>query len=254
MTLLVVQTGIFGDGMFGGRPESDLDGVLDDARAAGYDGVEVMTNLLRKPERLRDACAARGLAVAAAHVFWWERDAPEVHRAIEVLETDRLILSCLPVKQPADLGPVAEELQRVAAVAHSVGASLLVHNHREEGLVLSDGRTTIEALAERLAPEDLGFVLDLHWAAVAGTLTRTLEAVGARCDYYHFKDGSLTEPKNGRSYDLGEGEVDLPGAWQLICGWPLTVAAAERSYAPTDQMAALRHDASYIRALLTEAR
>lgn len=253
MTALVVQTGIYGDGMFGGRPETDLDGVLDDVRRAGYDGVEVMTNLIGDPERLRAACTARGLSVAALHVFWWERDAPQVRHALEVLGTGRLVVSCFPVEEPSDVPAVAGELRKLAEAAGELGVSTLLHNHASECQVMPDGRTAYEALAERLPAGEVGFVIDLHWAAVAGTLSRTIEAVGARCDYYHFKDGSIAEPKNGRSYDLGSGEVDIKGAWQLARTRPVAVAAVERGYAPHDQPAALHTDAMYVRALLAES-
>ncbi len=252
MTSLIVQTGIFGDGMFGDRPERDLDGVLDDIRAAGYDGVEVMSNLIGDPERLKDACARHGLSVAALHVFWWERDVEQVRRALEVLGTSRLLISCLPIAAPSDVAGVADELRTVAGWARELGVSTLLHNHAPETRPLADGRTPFEALAGLLPPDELGFVIDLHWAAVSGTLLRTIEAVGTRCVYYHFKDGSLTEPKNGRSYDLGSGEVDLAAAWRLARAHPISVATVERGFAPDDQQAALRHDAGYVRGLLAE--
>jgi sugar phosphate isomerase/epimerase len=252
MTALVVQTGIYGDGMFGDRPEKDLDGVLDDVRDTGYDGVEVMSNLIGDPGRLLGACEARGLAIAGLHIFWWERDDPRVDDALRVLGTSRVIVSCLPVKEPADVPSVADELRRLAARARDLGVSTLLHNHASESRVMPNDATVYEALAERLPADEVGFVIDLHWAAVAGTLLRTIAAIGPRCDYYHLKDGSLTEPKNGRSYDLGSGEVDIPAAWQVARIRPVGVAAVERGYAPADQLAALRHDAGYARALLSD--
>jgi len=250
MTALVVQTGIYGDGMFGARPEEDLGSVLDDVRDAGYDGVEVMSNLIGDPQLLRDACAARGLSIAAVHVFWWERDETRVRRALETLGTGRLLVSCPPVGAPADVPAVAAELRRTAAAAQDLGVVTLLHNHARECQVWADGRTACEALAGLLPAGEVGFAIDLHWAAAAGTLIRTIQAVGARCDYYHLKDGSLTEPKNGQSYDLGSGEVDIEGAWQLARTRPVSVAVVERGHAPDDQRAALRHDAAYARALL----
>lgn len=252
MTELIVQTGRYGDGMFGDRPEKDLEGVLDDAAAAGYDGVEVMANLIGDPRRLTDACAARGLGIAALHIFWWERDEELVRQALRILRPPRLLISCLPIKTPADVTAVAAELQVVATRTREYGAATLLHNHAPETRELDDGRTPFESLAELLPAGDVDFVIDLHWAAVSRTLLRTVEAIGSRCYYYHFKDGSVADPKNGRSFDLGAGEVDIPAAWQLARARPIAVATVERGYAPDDQLAALRHDAAYVRDLLAQ--
>jgi sugar phosphate isomerase/epimerase len=249
-TLLAVQTGIFGDGMFGSRPETDLDGVLDAVCAAGYDGVEVMANLGRDPERLRAGCAARGLAITGLHLFWWERDDEALLAAAESMAAERLIVSCLPIKEPAEVAPVADDLRTLTSRLSRSGIPVLVHNHAPEGRVMSDGRTPMEALAEELS--DLGFVIDLHWAAVAGTAIRTLQNIGPRCDYFHFKDGSLTDPKAPQPFDLGTGEVDLRGAWRLIRQRPLAVATVERGAPPVDAEYSLRHDRDFVRALLDD--
>lgn len=249
---LAVQTGIFGDGMFGDRPERDLPGVLDEVREAGYDGIEVMGNLLGNPAALRDGCRDRGLTVFGLHLFWWELDFPRLGETALELGAERLIISCLPVTGPEDIAEVADRLRALAASLAPYELPVLLHNHTQEGRVLSDGRTTLEALAEVLSPDELGFVIDVYWAAVSGTLARTLERVGPRCDYFHFKDGSLSDPKSTVPYDLGTGDVDLPLAWAAIRGGPLKVITVERGPAPLDQHVSLRRDAGYVGDLLAD--
>lgn len=247
---LAVQTGIYGYGYFGHWIEDDLEAALDVARETGYSGVEVMSNLTHDPARLRGACADRGLTVTALHVFWHEADELARPELVTALGTNRLIVSSVPIEAPADVGPVVTRLDEIAEPLRSSGVQLFVHNHAEECRPMADGRTPFEALAEAMPADRLGFVIDLHWAVVGGTLARTLRALGGRCDYYHVKDGSSTDGPDTRVYNLGDGEVDLRYAAQLIDDLGgVRVAVAERAARPPDARAALDHDARYIEAL-----
>ncbi|MFI5572431.1 sugar phosphate isomerase/epimerase family protein [Streptomyces sp. NPDC051740] len=246
---LVLQTGIYGYGILGQRAETDLEGTLDAIRTAGYDGLEVMSSLLGDPARLRDACAERGLDTVAVHLFWHELD-DFSWETLRELACDRLILSGLPVDSVASTLDTLPALRDHVARAADVGARVAVHNHEEEARPLHDGRTPLEILCAETAPEELGFVVDLHWASVAGALERTLKATAGRCDYLHIKDGLIADPEAPHSFDLGTGEVELVHGWSTARSTgTIAVTAVERAMPAPDLPAALQHDAEFTRQL-----
>ncbi|GGS45044.1 sugar phosphate isomerase/epimerase family protein [Actinokineospora fastidiosa] len=249
--MLVVQTGIYGYGIFGSRAEENLEAALDLVRATGYDGIEVMTSLTGDPGRLVAACADRGLVIAGFHVFWHELD--DCWEAARRIGAPRLILSGMPADSEENVRAALPALRSTAAKAREHGLRLLVHNHAEEARPLASGRSTLELLADELPAEDLGFVVDLHWASVAGDLARTIAATAGRCDYYHVKDGLIAEPENSRSFDLGAGEVDLAEGWRLAtAAGPIAVAVVERGMPAEPLEPALRHDAAFVRGLFDQ--
>jgi sugar phosphate isomerase/epimerase len=235
--------------MFGRRAEKDLYGALDSVRDAGYDGVEVMTSLSGSPLRLADACADRDLEIAGFHVFWHElTSGPQLDVAV-ALGTPRIIVSCIPAGSADEVRGALGPLGEYAKEAAGKGLRLLVHNHAEECHPLAGGSTALEILVENTSAADIGYVVDIHWAAVGGDMLRTIRAVAGRCDYYHVKDGSLADPDN--SCPLGAGEVDLDGAWhQARESGPIAVAVVERGGTPPDDLdTALDHDARFVRDL-----
>ena len=251
ITQLIVQTGIYGYGMFGRAAEEDLDGTLALVAAAGYQGVEVMTSLTGDPARLNDACARAGLSIAAFHVFWHELADPRTWEAAESLDTAHVILSGYPSEDEEAALSAVQGLRDFAARAAGCGRRLLVHNHAEECRPLPSGRTVLDILTEKTDPDELGFVIDVHWAAVGGDMTRTIRTTAGRCDYYHIKDGSLDNPEEPRSYDLGTGQVDLPLAVrEMRAAGAVSTAVVERGMPADDLVAALEHDAGFVRELL----
>ncbi|KAK1184389.1 sugar phosphate isomerase/epimerase [Streptomyces sp. NBS 14/10] len=251
---LFVQTGIYGYGIFGRAAEEDLEGTLDMVKAAGYDGVEVMTSLTGDPRRLSEACARRGLSISAFHVFWHELADGRQWDTAEALGTSRVILSGIPSENEEAARASIAPLRAFAAEAAARNMRLLVHNHAEECRPLPSNRTVLEILVEHTTCEELGYVIDLHWAAVGGDVARTIRTTADRCDYYHIKDGSITDPEEPHSYDLGSGEVDLNGAWKEIrsTGTVATVVV-ERGMPANDLPAALHHDARFVRQLLSDS-
>ncbi|KLO28417.1 sugar phosphate isomerase/epimerase family protein [Mycobacterium haemophilum] len=249
---LAVQSGIYGYGIFGRRAEKDLEGTLSMVKAAGYDGVEVMSSLTKDPKQLNECCVRHGLSIVALHLFWEEIRKNPPWAVLATLDTARLIISGLPLVTEADLHEALDPLCDLAEEAANRGVRVLVHNHAEECAPFDNGLTPLEILVESTDDDYIGFVVDLHWAAVAGEVERTIKTTSRRCDYYHIKDGSLTNPNCDESYDLGSGEVDLHHAWGLIRRHHETVAAvvAERSMPAGDLAHALAHDAWFIRDLV----
>lgn len=246
-TQVGVQTGIKGYGIMGSLPVRDLPRSLEYVRAAGATGIEVMTNLIDDPRRLRSACAAAGLGIIGLHVFWPELDQALLDKVRE-LGTPRLICSGVPVA-PGQLADSIDSMRTWAAATGEAGARFLVHNHEEECLSLPDGRTPLEAIAAGTTPDEVSFVVDVYWANRAGAdFTELFTALAGRCDYVHFKDG----PRAGdttRSYGLGEGDVDLDLAWSsALASGPLSWAVVERDNPAKNPESAVRADVERLRA------
>ncbi|WNE93866.1 hypothetical protein PS467_00145 [Streptomyces luomodiensis] len=249
-TRLVLQTGTHGYGILGRHAETDLEGTLDAITDAGYGGLEIMSSLLGDRPRLRAACTERGLDLTTLHLFWQELDGFN-WSTLSNLGLHRLILSGLPVASEEETLACLPALREHAARAEQEGARTLIHNHAEEGIPLPGGSTPFEILAQETGEQEVGFVVDLHWAAVAGDTARMLKATAGRCDYLHIKDGLTADPQAPHSFDLGTGEVDLLGGWrQALAAGSVHVAVVERAMPAQQLTAALRHDADFVRSLI----
>ncbi len=105
-------------------------------------------------------------------------------------------------------------LETMAKSAQDEGARLVYHNHDWDHVPL-DGKTPLELIAERFAPGEVDFEIDLGWAAVAGVdPVALLEKLGPRVLSLHLKDldrgcsgddcRRFVAPGNG---DLGYSEL-----------------------------------------------
>ncbi|MFI6130824.1 sugar phosphate isomerase/epimerase family protein [Micromonospora sp. NPDC051141] len=244
-----VQMGTRGYGIMGSLPVRDLPKSLEYVRSAGATGVEVMTNLIDDPHRLRTACSDAGLEIIGLHVFWSELDDALLAKVRE-LEVPRLICSGVPVSSPAECDSSIETIRNWSASARQAGATFLVHNHEEECAPFPDGRLPIQVIAERTTPEDVAFVVDVYWANRAGAdFDALFAALTGRCDFVHFKDGLRAGDAATKSYGLGEGEVDLERAWSAAtAAGPLAWAVVERDNPAEDPEGAVLADVHRLRA------
>lgn len=247
MTRVGLQTGINGYGMFGWAAERDTAAVLAHIAAAGYQGIEVMRNLSARPDLLTLADGL-GLEVIALHVFWPDLSDSALATEVAGIGATRLVCSGLPCGKPEQCRATAAELARLASRWRDAGVELLVHNHAEECRVLEDGSTPLDYFLDRT---DVGFVIDLYWAAVAGTPPGDAVArVGERCRYLHIKDGRVPASADGESVPLGAGDVDLAGGWAAVRERrPDAWAVVERDIPPADPVAAIGADLAFVKRL-----
>jgi sugar phosphate isomerase/epimerase len=248
---LGVQLGIRGYGIFGSLPERDLPAALGHVAGAGAEGVEVMSNLLDRPDRLAAATATAGLVVSGVHVFWPEL-AGHVVDAVAALGAPYLVVSCVPVGTAAECEAAVDPLLGWAQRAAAAGARLLVHNHAEECARLPDGRTPLGILAERTPPESVGFLVDLFWAMRGSADTDELfEQLRGRCPCIHLKDGPAGEQGSGISHGLGDGDVPLiAGYAAAVAHNRLDWAVIERDQPARDPGRAVDADMAFLTDLL----
>ena len=76
----------------------------------------------------------------------------------------------------------------------------------------------MEILRHATVGGDVGFCLDLYWAALADAdMGPFVDTWASRSGYYHFHDGVLGDPARfEESVDLGDGSVDLRTAFSRI--------------------------------------
>jgi sugar phosphate isomerase/epimerase len=203
-----VQLGFNGHGILERLPETDLPGALRLVDAAGFDGVEVMSNVAGEPEAVK-VFVERGTRVAALHLFLSDLDVPGAiarwSETMSAMRCDTLALSAFGMDQSVDgYRGLAKRLAEVQDDLLTRGQRLYFHCHSAELAVIGpDGRRGVHVMTE-VVP-DLRLVIDTHWTAVAGLdPARFIVENAHRSGYYHLKDGD-----GSAGAVFGEGSVPL---------------------------------------------
>jgi sugar phosphate isomerase/epimerase len=198
--------------VFGKRPAEDLDGVLAEIAAAGFEGVEG-GNLYAAygQDRVRALLDRHGLAVSAAHSGYADTsDAGKVEAALGFLrETGARYLINSGVGEGEGLAPyerAAEVFNRVGRRCQEAGITFCYHNHDWEFRRTADGAVPFERLAALTDPAVVKLNMDVYWVTFAGQdVGRFIATYGARIPYVHLKD-----LKGGTFTELGTGTIDFP--------------------------------------------
>ena len=251
-----VQLGMNGYGPFGWWPEEDLPRVLAVVRDTGFDGVEMMTDVLAPGDAaVRRALEDAGLAAAAVHVFLHEVEtAGALERlldTVEVLGSGRLIASAANNRTRADFERLATTLDGLGGACRPRGIHLLFHPHHAEFRPVRDdeGVRGVELLRERCDPDLVGWNVDFYWAYRGGAdPVDVARRFGPVSGYYHVRDGD-----ERHSALLGEGELDVPGYLRAVAevgldGAWLVYEDPEPKLPPS---ALCRRTLDYIRAAVT---
>ena len=241
--------------VFRGRQDEDLVGVLQEVQAAGFAGVEggqlaggdgaTAGRILRDHgfvqcslstgfhdiERLDDsiayAQAVGGSFVMVSGVGDHERD------GIRAYET------------------AAETFNRAGERCNAAGLTFCYHNHSWE-FEEYNGITGLERLYELTDPALVKACIDVFWVRHGGRdPVSFLERYRDRIGYVHLKDlqylGAEPRPAGVLSRDdaefveLGRGEVDFPGIWEVLrpLDLPWLVYEQDRSALPPGKAAAV---------------
>jgi sugar phosphate isomerase/epimerase len=222
----------------------DFEGTMRRVAAAGYGGVETA----RIPDDVGPARAKAlfdelGLAVCAAHapLPLGDQTAATVD-LMAALGCDRLVCGYLPPEEyatPEDVYRACDKLNEAASNAATHGLRLGVHNHWWEFQPVG-GVRPYEVWLERLDPT-IFFELDTYWAYVGGVApVEALQALGARVELLHVKDGPADDPKSDM-VAVSQGVMDYaaiipaaaPAEWLIVeldrCATDMLIAV-EQSY------------------------
>lgn len=216
-----------------------LPGVLRDVQDAGFDGVEA--------GMMFDGDHAQAASVLSDHdLVQWSlhtgyRTGYEVEREIEylaALEGKFIVLSGVGINEEGSgLRPfeeAAEVLNEAGERCRDTGITFCYHNHGWEFREIG-GVSGIDRLMELTDPALVRFCVDVFWALYGGRdPVELIQRYMDRLAHMHMKDLKYTGPEprpagvlsplyprlplNGQAEyaELGRGEVDLQGVWDLI--------------------------------------
>jgi inosose dehydratase len=212
--------------------KAKLLGVLEDLRAAGYDGFETNFRSLEHsfddPAPMRREIEARGVPLIGLHMgaglFEPEKIEAERAQILRAAEATRalggshVIVSGrqLPAGQalPAATAAKAAEANRLGAELRAMGVRLSIHNHTHE--VAHDAQE-IRRFLEQTRSEDVGLLFDVgHVLHGEVDVPAFVRENGARIDGLHVRD-----VKDGEEVPMGTGIVDFRALGAAIheTGW-----------------------------------
>jgi inosose dehydratase len=259
--------------------ETSLETCLAEARAAGFEGVELGCKFPRTAPELRAALAPHGLALVSG---WYsasllvrdanaEFDAMRPHRelldalgceVVVVAETTRCIhgergtrLSQRPVLAPADWPRFAGRLEELGKRLQDVGLRLAYHHHMGTVVQTED---EVDRLMDA-CDDSVSLLLDTgHLTFAGGDPVRAATRHAGRIAHLHCKDvrrAVLSRSVNRDSSFLdavldgvftvpGDGCVDYPGVLEPVAragfrGWLVVEAEQDPVVAPSAEYAAL---------------
>ena len=259
--------------------ETSLETCLTEAKAAGFDGVELGCKFPRTAPELKAALAPHGLALVSG---WYstnllERDADaefeamRPHRellsalgckAVVVAETTRCIhgdrrarLSQRPVLAPTDWPRFAERLEALGARLEDSGLTLAYHHHMGTVVQTED---EVDRLMDS-CDETVALLLDTgHLTFAGGDPVRAATRHAERIAHVHCKDVRRTVLARSLNRDTsfldavldgvftvpGDGSVDYPAVLAPIArakyrGWLVVEAEQDPAVAPSAHYAGL---------------
>lgn len=190
-----------------GDIDQDFEGTLRAVKDMGYDGVELVGLYGRKPEDVRKAAEAVGLAVVSAHVPYAEMtaDPDGVMQAYAAAGCSYIAVPYLEEAYRPGHDRFFEMIDKVAVLgeaAKRAGLTLLYHNHDFEFQKV-EGQYGLDLLYERVSPSLLQTELDTCWVNVAGEDPAAyLAKYAGRAPVVHLKDFVLKGRKPAHMYDL----------------------------------------------------
>jgi inosose dehydratase len=259
--------------------ETSLETCLAEARAAGFEGVELGCKFPRTAPELKAALAPHGLALVSG---WYsasllERDAAEEFEAMRphrdllsalgcdvvvVAETTRCIhgergtrLSQRPVLASSDWPRFAERLDELGSRLQDAGLALAYHHHMGTVVQTED---EVDRLMDS-CDDAVSLLLDTgHLTFAGGDPARAAARHAARIAHVHCKDvrsAVLARSLNRDSSFLdavldgvftvpGDGSVDYPAVLAPIAragygGWLVVEAEQDPAVAPSSEYANL---------------
>ncbi|MDR1439809.1 MAG: sugar phosphate isomerase/epimerase [Clostridiales bacterium] len=186
--------------------EKDLPGAMRSVKALGYDGVELAGLYGNDPKEIKAWLADIGLPPISAHISY-----ADMMAAPEKVLGDYALIGCKYAAIPniggeylpggEKYGDFVGGIEKLGAIAKSLGMQLLYHNHDFEFAKL-DGKYLLDILYEAVPADLLQTEIDTCWAKVAGLDPAAyVEKYSGRAPVVHLKDFAKSGG-GGRPYEL----------------------------------------------------
>ncbi len=205
---------------------ADVDGTLGALARFGYRNVETAGNPGGLTTRqFREALDDHGLRATSAHMgiptdAASDDPAPFDEAAWRRMLQDANVLGATYVNHPyfgsdqngairdaSKYRQLARDLNRAGRIARNFRLQLGYHNHQNEFLRQSDGRTGMRILFQETDPSLVHFQLDLYWSwRGAADPVDVINANPGRIRQFHVKDMDT----EGDFEDAGQGLIDFP--------------------------------------------
>ncbi len=255
--------------VFAQRAEEDLRGVLADVRAAGFDGIEAHILQEGNAAAVRTALAESGL-VQWSLSLGYHQCVDGVDQVIDYAQgvgSRFIMVSGVGDHQTEGLRAyerAADLFNRLGARCRAAGITFCYHNHSWEFQEYG-GVTGLERLYALTDPDLVKACIDVFWIRHSGRdPVQFLRQYRDRIGYVHLKDLRYVGPEPRRQgilaggldlgperyatimteaefAELGTGEVDFPGIWEVLrpLNLPWVVYEQDRTTLPPAEAAAI---------------
>jgi len=263
--------------------EAQARATLQKIKADGYDGLELnrfmihtsslMVRLMTRaagmptgnggkldwPGLIKDS----GLLVASLGVDLGslEREADQVIQDARSFATDTVVVTGMYRFDYGNESAVRELAQRLNKAGQSLkgeGLSLLYHNHNVELLRLPSGKRAYDVLIEETDRNYVNFEFDSYWFTDGGADAKDwMKKLGERMKLWHLTDrGSrqkgpaMTPICKADSLELGTGNMDLDGLWEIAAanGVQSVVLESHKNWIDKDPVKSLETSAKWLNA------
>ncbi len=230
------------------KNEAQAKETLRRIKAAGYDGVELNRFMIHPSSfMVRALTRAAGMPTGNGGKLDWQallKDAgltvPSLHTDLGSLErepeavmeeakgfkTDKIVITGMYRFDYGDekaVRELAQRLNRVGETLKNAGMTLLYHNHNVELLPVKPGVRAYDVIIGETDPELVSFELDSYWLTDGGAnAIDWMRKLGPRMKLWHINDrgsrqsgSAMTPILKVNSMELGTGNMDLDGLWQI---------------------------------------
>lgn len=209
--------------LFSARDFTPWNKVLDQVKAAGFDGVEGFAANYEDPAGFRELLDSRGLVMPQGH-FSIDLLENDLSKAITVANTLGVKVVIAPWLSPKDRPTtragweeLAARLNRINERVGNEGFDFAWHNHDFEFFQVEDGATPMDILLDGVP--SMAWEADLGWIFRAGLQpTDWLKSRSDRIVAVHLKDvqpNHQTAPEGGWA-DLGHGVNNWEGIFKIL--------------------------------------
>ncbi len=206
--------------VFGARNRTDIGGVLNDVRTAGFGAIEAGNLFASHGEQtIRELLDKTGLEVCGAH-FGFGDYADENKLAQNVAYCKSLGVRNMMCSGVSDSKTVegyvtsARIFNEVGMRLRDEGLAFHYHNHNWEFEDLG-GTNGMAILSQETDPAVVRFNIDVFWVTIGGrSPVQFINEHASRAGYFHFKDGRRKEDGGVEFLELGSGTVDLVGSYK----------------------------------------
>ncbi len=233
--------------------QQNLEGTLEQVRAAGYPVVETAGFYNLTPAAFRAMLDRVGLRTSSGHysLDQLEKNGPALFDGAKTLGQEFVVLPSTPGSLHNSLAAydaLADRFNRIGEQARAAGLRFAYHNHNFEFETYGGSTPAYETLLTKTDPALVSFELDAYWAYKAGyDPVRYFERFPGRFALMHVKDGTAAPERT--MTDVGKGVIDFSRLFHLAGSAGLRYAFVEHDQ-PADALASIRASHDHLARLL----